>query len=46
MVYDEDAGGRAGLMLHIEALMAVACSEITTPNRRGLRVFLGVGAML
>ena len=44
--YDEDAGGRAGLMLHIEALMAVVCRDEHDPNRRGLRVFLRVGAML
>ena len=43
---DEDAAWRAGLMLHIEALMAVVCRDNTTPNRRGLRVFLRVGAML
>ena len=39
---DEDAAWRAGLMLHIEALMAVVQGR----TRPGLRVFLRVGAML
>ena len=43
---DEDAAWRAGLMLHIEALMAVVCRDENDSNRRGLRVFLRVGAML
>ena len=43
---DEDAAWRVGLMVHIEALMSWSAGMNTTPNRRGLRVFLRVGAML
>ena len=43
---DEDAAWRAGLLLHIEALMGWSAGMNTTPNRRGLRLFLRVGAML
>ena len=42
---DEDAAWRAGLMLHIEALMAVVCRDEHDPEWTRLRVFLRVGAM-
>ena len=42
---DEDAAWRAGLMLHIEALMAVVCRDEHVPESTWLGVFLRVGAM-
>ena len=43
---DEDVAWRAGLMLHIEALMAVVCRTNTASNRRGFRVCLSIGETL
>ena len=45
-VCDEDAAWRAGLMFHIEALMAVVCRDEYDPESTRARVFLRVGAML
>ena len=43
---DEDAAWRAGLMVHIDALMAVVCRDEHDLESTRFRVFLRVGAML